>query len=119
MLDISSESEKNGKVNTLNPKRKTKGLPSPTAFSHPTIFGVLADEVSSDEDLIDLGFEEKGFKKSSKANGAATKRGKSYQPPSPPPKMMPPFQSEFWDKYRNKLRVNGTMEEVCYLKAEE
>ena len=117
MRDISSESEKTGKVNTLNPRRKSKGLPPPTAFSHPTIFGVLADEVSSDEDLIDLGFEERGFKKSPKVNGAATKRGNSDQLP-PPPKMMPPFQSEFWDKYRNRLRVNGTMEEVCYLKAE-
>lgn len=120
MLDISSESEKNGKLNALNPKRKHKGLPSPTAFSHPTIFGVLADdddEASSDEDLIDLGFEEKGFKKSPKVNGAATKRGKSDRQ-TPLPKMMPPFQSEFWSRYRNKLRVNGTLEEVCYLKAE-
>lgn len=121
MLDISSESEKNDKLNTLNPKRRLKGLPSPTAFSHPTIFGVLADahdEDSSGEDLIDLGFEEEGFKKSPKINGTATKRGKSNRQP-PPPKMMPPFQSEFWDRYRNKLRVNGTLEEVCHLKAEE
>lgn len=120
MLDISSESEKNGKLNTLNSKRKPKGLPSPTAFSHPTIFGVLADDddgESSGEDLIDLGFEEKGFKKSPKVNGAPTKRGKSDRQPALP-KMMPPFQSEFWDRYRNKLRVNGTVEEVCYLKAE-
>lgn len=112
MLDISSEG--NGKVNTLNPKRKSKGLPAPTAFSHSTIFGVLADEASSDEDLIDLGFEAPGFKKSPKMNGV--KRGKSDR--QPPPKMMPPFQSEFWSVYRNKLRVNGTMEEVCILKAE-
>ena len=120
MLDISSDSEKNGKLNALNPKRKLNGLPPPTTFSHPTIFGVLADDdddSSSDEDLIDLGFEEKGFKKSPKVNGTVTKRGKSDRQP-PPPKMMPPFQSDFWDRYRNKLRVNGTVEEVCYLKAE-
>lgn len=116
MLDIPSESKKNGKVGALNPKRKSKALPLPTAFSHSTIFGVLADEVSSDEDLIDLGFDEEGFKKSPKINGAGTKRGNLDH--QPPPKMMPPFQSEFWDRYRNKLRVNGTKEEVCYLKAE-
>lgn len=115
MLDI--RSHQNGKAREVNPKRKSKGLPQPTAFSHPTIFGLLTDEVdeaSSDEDLIDLGFEAPGFKRSPKVNGA--KRGKSGR--QPPPKMMPPFQSEFWSRYRNKLRVNGTVEEVCHLKAE-
>lgn len=110
MLEIPSE--KKGKVSALNPKRKPKGLPPPTAFSHSTMFGVLADEVSSDEDLIDLGFEAPGFKKSSKVKGA--KRGNSDRPP--PPKMMPPFESEFWSVYGNKLRVNGTVEGVCHLK---
>ena len=27
--------------------------------------------------------------------------------------MMPPADSPFWSKYGNKLRVNGTIEEVC------
>lgn len=112
MLDAPS---KKGKVSAPNPRRKPRGLPPPTAFSHSTMFGVLANEVSSDEDLIDLGFEAPGFKKSPKRKGA--KRGTSDRQSPPPPKMMPPFQSEFWSVYGNKLRVNGTVEGVCHMKA--
>ena len=77
------------------------------------MFDVLADEATSDEDLIDLGFDEAlDFDKESKAKGA--KRGSlKRQPPSPT--MMPPFHSEFWNVYGNKLRVNGTAEGVCHM----
>ena len=29
--------------------------------------------------------------------------------------MMPAMNSEFWSTYANKLRVNGTVEEVCHI----
>ena len=32
--------------------------------------------------------------------------------------MMPPWESDFWYKYCNKLRVNGTVEGVCDLEEE-
>ena len=43
------------------------------------------------------------------------------QHPVPPPspsrhKMMPPVGSSFWLRYGNKLRVNGTVEEVCVIR---
>lgn len=115
MLDIPNEKRKVGPP-TPPAKRKAKGVPPPTAFSHPTIFGILADESSSEEDLIDLGLEVPGFMKSPKSKGA--KRESLNRQLSPPPAtMMPPFDSEFWNAYLNKLRVNGTAEGVCYMKA--
>ena len=30
--------------------------------------------------------------------------------------MIPDPQSEFWDTYGNKVRVNGTVEEVCHIR---
>ena len=38
--------------------------------------------------------------------------------PSRPPvhTMMPPGGSPFWTRYGNKLRVNGTVEEVCVIR---
>ena len=43
------------------------------------------------------------------------------QHPAPRPtssnhKMMPPVESSFWLRYGNKLRVNGTVEEVCVIR---
>lgn len=32
------------------------------------------------------------------------------------PTMMPPEASSFWTRYGNKLRVNGTVEEVCVIR---
>ena len=37
-------------------------------------------------------------------------------PRSPPPIMMPHGESDFWLQYGNKLRVNGTVEEVCEIR---
>lgn len=114
-LPTKAPNQPNGISNFPAPKskRKSKGQPPPTPFSHATKFGILADESSSDENLIDLGFEGLGFQKSPKSKGA--KRGTSKQPT----RMMPPFQSDFWTVYANKLRVNGTVEGVCHLKARE
>ena len=42
-----------------------------------------------------------------------------YPAPRPRPsnhKMMPPVESSFWIRYGNKLRVNGTVEEVCVIR---
>jgi len=42
-----------------------------------------------------------------------------HQVPGPSPsrhKMMPPVDSSFWLRYGNKLRVNGTVEEVCVIR---
>lgn len=92
----------NGPLKKLTATANTSTTSTP--FSHTTKFDVLAD-VLSDEDLIDLS---------------------SPTDPSPPEnggpveakvfEMMPPFEDEgFWMTYGNRLRVNGTVEGVCWV----
>ena len=47
------------------------------------------------------------------------KADQQHPAPRPRPsiyKMMPPAESSFWLRYGNKLRVNGTVEEVCVIR---
>lgn len=73
-------------------KRKSSGAAArSTAFSHATVFDTLRDMPSPDD-------------------------GPEYLIPKPAPPqspMMPPFDSDFWNVYGDKLRVNGTVEGFC------
>lgn len=78
-------------------KRKSNdAAPRSTAFSHATIFDLLGDMPSSDDAL-------------------GTPLAPTIVPKlaTPQPIMMPPFDSDFWNVYGDKLRVNGTVEGVC------
>ena len=101
----------------LNPKRRFTETPkpssptrlTPSAFSHPGRFDLL-------DSLSDEG-------------GGEQHPSHSPSPPSGPDhvlrpaadnflpafKMMPQWDSDFWNVYGNKLRVNGTVEGVCDL----
>lgn len=68
-----------------------------TPFSHATMFDLLGD-ISSEEDP---------------ASPSSPPTGKGSASPRTP--MMPPFETEFWNVYADKLRVNGTAEGVCCL----
>jgi len=95
------------------PKRKTKKPMERSAFSHATKFDVLGD-LPSDEETI---FEQPSVAPRGRF-GRAKPVVKGPPQPEPLPKrndMMPPFHSEFWRVYGNKLRVFGTVEGVCDL----
>lgn len=69
-----------------------------TNFSHATMFDLLSDMPSSDDGL-----------------GVPLARPLVPKPSTPRFTMMPPFDSDFWNVYGDKLRVNGTVEGVCNL----
>ena len=80
-------------------KRKSNEIAArDTAFSHATRFDLLGDMPSSDDGL-ETSIARTLVPKSSKARFT----------------MMPPFDSDFWNVYGNKLRVNGTVEGVCHI----
>ena len=99
------------------PTRKPKSKPnnrkasSQTAFSHQNAFGLLDDIPADDEDPLPLSLRPEN-------TTAATegKKGKKKQKQKRFT-MMPGFESHFWAVYGNKLRVNGTLEEVCRLRS--
>lgn len=79
-------------------------------FSHSNPFDLLNQ----------LSLEERPatFRPISKTNLSITD-GPQHPVPGPRPsrhKMMPPVESSFWLRYGNKLRVNGTVEEVCVIR---
>lgn len=76
-----------------------------TPFSHATKFDVLGD-LQSDDDLASPSLPQ--------TRGKA--RASEVALPRAP--MMPPFDSDFWNVYGNKLRVNGTAEGICRLDAD-
>ena len=68
--------------------------PEPSKFSHAGQFDLLGDLPEEEAE---------------KANIPAATMGR------PSGLMMPPWNSQFWKLYGNKLRVNGTKEGVCNL----
>lgn len=85
------------KSKTKKSKRKSNDAAArSTNFSHATKFDVLGDMSSSEDDL--------------KTSCASTFVSK---PVTPQFTMMPPFDSDFWNVYGDKLRVNGTVEGLC------
>ncbi|KAI4205563.1 MAG: hypothetical protein LQ350_000342 [Teloschistes chrysophthalmus] len=78
----------------------------PTPFSHPTKFDLLGD-ISSDEDSVALSPKEQD--RSSLVKQADPSKGNSYEIGG----RMPAWDSGFWNVYGNKLRVVGTLEQMC------
>ena len=83
-----------------------------TPFSHSTIFDILVTTEYDDE-------EEPGSEAETPVLASTTPAVViSHVDSVPRPRLMPPWESDFWNVYGNKLRVNGTLEGVCILKRE-
>lgn len=91
-----------------------------STFAHATIFDLLGD-IPADDSLSSPGKQVKTpTKKQTHSPHPSTSSSTTYNPLLPPAivalhqnAMMPPFQSEFWNIYSNRLRVNGTVEGIC------
>lgn len=89
-------------------------------FAHATIFDLLGD-IPADDSLSSPGKQAKTpTKKQSHSPHPSNSSSITYNPVIPPAivalhqnTMMPPFQDDFWNIYRNRLRVNGTVEGIC------
>jgi len=89
------------------------------------MFDVLDDTSADDEDSVDL--DEQGSQAHPATVSAMADFKDGWDTPLPPvPKvldaseqpasrLMPPWDSDFWNVYGNKLRVNGTVEGHCDL----
>ncbi|MCJ1436352.1 hypothetical protein MMC27_005731 [Xylographa pallens] len=108
--------------------KKPKPAPTKikTPFSHAGMFDALDNASADDEDSIDLD----GIEDQAGPGGISTSEDliDTWNTPPPPPvpkvldaseqpasRLMPPWDSDFWNVYGNKLRVNGTVEGVCDL----
>ncbi|KAI4253718.1 MAG: hypothetical protein LQ352_003516 [Teloschistes flavicans] len=78
----------------------------PSPFSHPTVFDLLGD-IPSDEDPTALSPKE--HDRSSSNMQVDPSKGNSYEIGG----RMPAWDSGFWSVYGNKLRVVGTIEQMC------
>lgn len=79
-------------------------------FSHTNPFDLL-NQLSLEDRPESLGLI-------SKTNLSITDDPQHLAPRPRPSKykMIPPVESSFWLRYGNKLRVNGTVEEVCVIR---
>lgn len=96
-------------------------------FSHATMFERLRNlDLTSEtlDDDVDTLVDEQtpitavSTSRTLTPNGVvlgATPEFKRQPPPIEPTKLMPPFETDFWHVYGNKLRVFGTVENVCRL----
>ena len=93
------------------PKSNRSKASPPTGFSHQNSFDLL-DDMATDEDALPMSLrpENSVDEKKGRKEKKREKKRKKFT-------MMPPFESHFWTVYGNKLRVNGTVEEVCYMKS--
>ena len=104
--ETESKPTQNPKPRAKKSKRKTKKATVRSKFAHSTRFDLLRD-LPSDEDVAPTSRSE-------------TAQVVTAEPPQPEPEskrddMMPPFHSDFWKVYGNKLRVFGTVEDICYI----
>ena len=91
-------------------KKVKKEKPTTTAmFSSKNPFNLLDDDSSSSEESTD--------DEPQAGSPLPTKRATPLKVPrsNNPLQYMPPWDSDFWTLYGNKLRVNGTTEGVCKL----
>lgn len=111
--DIHTSSTQVSSLQARKPKKAAKRMMKRTAFSHATVFDMLGD-MSSEEQQENPPLEAT----------VTSQPDSSYRAPKetsqqlPQPKistMMPQFESGFWRVYGNKLRVFGTVENVCDL----
>lgn len=107
-----------------NPKKTITKIKS--AFAHTGMFDLLGELATNDEDagadLDDMDSEDEET-----PIQATAPHPDQWDLPPPPvlrtlvegdhsvSRLMPPWDSDFWNVYGNKLRVNGTVEGVCDL----
>lgn len=79
---------------------------------------VLHEDSRPGQDLSHKRLSGSPRRKKVKENGSSKRVHQAYeqiQPPEQSSLVMPPANSEFWKLYGNKLRVNGTKEEICVI----
>ena len=107
-------------------KKKSKAVKkkSRTAFSHTGMFDLLEDLQTDDESSNDGDIEHEYTEQSAVTDlTPMDDREPHKRTPSevlsssdqPAPRLMPRWDSDFWNVYGNLLRVNGTVEGVCDL----
>lgn len=111
LLDISNQSQSKGKGSKGKGKKQSPPPTAPSRFSHRTKFDLLGD-IPSDEDPTSLSLLP--HSSINRGSPASEKRGRVPTTGA----MMPPFNSDFWTVYGNKLRVNGTLEQFCSLSSD-
>ncbi|KAL8815552.1 MAG: hypothetical protein Q9223_005314 [Gallowayella weberi] len=102
--DISSKSSSQPSSGSGSGSGSASTVPRPT-FSHPTKFDLLGDLSCEEIETLALGVRarEPGLKPADVDLGRDA------------PRRLPAWESDFWKVFGNKLRVNGTVEEVCCL----
>lgn len=104
------------------PKKEVKKMKS--AFAHTGMFDLLR-EINEEEGAMD--YEDLGPEDEEPPAAMAAPQDNQWNPPPPPvprplgdgdhkvSRYMPSWDSDFWNVYGNKLRVNGTVEGICDL----
>ena len=106
-------STQNIRPRARKPKRPAKKAMKPSAFSHATRFDLLGD-MSSEEEQRDETLES-ALRSPHHSLNMAMEDNSPQQLELKAATMMPQFDSDFWRVYGNKLRVFGTVENVCDL----
>ena len=101
---------------------KPKQAKIKTPFSHAGMFDALDDVSVDDEDSVHSDYTQPpSSSKAFPAVAASMDEWATSPPPAPKvldaseqpaSRLMPPWDSDFWNVYGNKLRVNGTVEGV-------
>ncbi|MCJ1398292.1 hypothetical protein MMC11_001489 [Xylographa trunciseda] len=96
-----------------------------TPFSHAGMFDALDDASADDEGSVNFDETEPLPYSTAIPPTTDSKDGWDTPPPlvpkvldaseQPASRLMPPWDSDFWNVYGNKLRVNGTVEGFCEL----
>ena len=81
-------------------------------FSHPTMFDLLGTMPLDEAETEGVG---EGNERSTPTE-VQPRLVAERTSPSSVFAMMPPWESDFWNVYGNKLRVNGTLEGICHLR---
>lgn len=100
--------------------RKARSEPVQSAFSHPGMFDLLSfdgENGSESSESVHEGVEDAagGVPLPKQMAGLALEDKGEQIPEGEALSVMPPWESDFWNVYGNKLRVNGTQEGICYL----
>lgn len=105
---------------------KQKVTKTKSAFAHTGMFDLLGEIATNDEDE-GVNFEDMESEDEEPPIQVAAPHPDQWDLPPPPvlrtlgerdqsvSRLMPPWDSDFWNVYGNKLRVNGTVEGVCDL----
>ena len=107
LVAVKSKSSKQKKAKKAATKAKT-------AFAHAGMFDLLQEESGDGNEDVDENLRPTARPgiHSRSASSLAVPEALSVEGKAAT-KMMPPWKSDFWNVYGNKLRVNGTVEGIC------